>query len=500
MEIAGILSVISSIWMAPIELAERWKIIGRGGGNSTFKKTFGENMTRELYSHGFGKYAGWKKAVFGVLAIVAGVSPLLNGQGRSSPDTLLHSPAEARILGTNTVKPLPGWTSRQEGEKQVLSPSNIPSGGFVMTVEPAEAFKGSDFEQWFQNRVGADVARRGGARSRAQIMRNGDRMLYLAVSYRESTVLYCAVRREEGTVQFSEVQTSLTAARAQHYMTESGLMLAQLVTGNGPRAEKKASTIASSAPDERGEQERAESPAAAGPGVPPEAVEAILHEGAGTTTVWGYAYVETIHLLLKDGWEYAGLDKAPSDLNVNASRQESPKWHHWRKAGNAYLIQENGTWRTLTADVVRPLEPGSGLNAKVQYSRAYTAGGMGGSVFTRSFSFSPNGRFERSNSALHGTGAVQAAQGVSGGAAISANRQGRSAAGGFSSGTAVTEPFSSKSNLGAGDMAGTYRILGYTLELHCDSGKVEHLLAFYPDPREKSSIYLGDATFSPPKN
>jgi hypothetical protein len=226
-----------------------------------------------------------------------------------------------------------------------------------------------------------------------------------------------------------------------------------------------------------------------------------LHEGFGTTTVWGYAYEETVHLLLKDGWEYRGLEKPPSELDVSASRRLEPqKWRRWRKTGRAYEIQENGTWRTLTADVVRPLEPGSGLNAVVEYRRGYAAGGMGGSVFTRSFSFSPDGRFERSNSSLHGTGGVQASQGVSGGAATSANRQGRSVAGGFSGGAPLTGRFSSKSNEGGADMAGIYRVVGYTLELQCDSGKVERLLAFYPDPHDRSSMYITDATYSPPRN
>jgi hypothetical protein len=358
-----------------------------------------------------------------------------------------------------------------------------------MTIEPAEDLQGRGFEQWFQSRLDAANSRRGGTGRRSQITRNGDRMIVVTVSYRDLTVLQAAVRRADGAVQFTEIQTTLTEAQARSHIAESGSMLAQLLTAGAPGAEQTAPAPASAA-----------AVGSTGAGVPQEAIEAVLHEGVGTTTVWGFAYVETIHLLLKDGWEYSGLEKPPSDLDVNASRRMEPrKWHHWRKTGRAYEIQENGTWRALTAGAVRPLEPGHGLNARVQYSRGYSSGGMGGSVFTRSFSFSPDGRFERSNSALHGSGAVQAGQGVTGSAATSANRQGRSVAGGFSSGTAVTGRVSSKSNEGAGDMSGTYRIVGYTLELRCDSGKVEHLLAFYPDPHDNGSIYLNDATYLPPR-
>jgi hypothetical protein len=414
-----------------------------------------------------------------MLAIVAGLAPLLNGQA---------------------VRPLPGWTSRQEGDRQVLSPSNVPNGGFVMTIEPAENLEGRDFEQWFRSRVAAESARRGGDTSRGKITRSTERMIFVTVSYRGSTVLYAAVRRTDGAVQFSAIQTSLAAVRSQNHMAESGQMLAQLLAGNGARAEQKPPAIAPSASEETRAPERAQAEASTGAGVLPEAVEAVLHEGVGTTTVWGFAYVETVHLLFKDGREYTGLDKPLSDLDVNSSRRMEPqKWHHWRKATRGYEIEENGRWRTLTADVVRPLEPGSRLDARVEYSRGYSAGGMGGSVFSRSFSFSSDGRFERSNSAFHGTGAVQGAQGVSGSLATSANRQGRSAAGGFSSGTVVTGRFSSKSTQGAGDLTGTYRVVGYTLELHCDSGKVERLLAFYPDPRDTRSIYLNDATYLPPR-
>jgi hypothetical protein len=429
-----------------------------------------------------------KTVVFGALVMAGGLSPFLHGQGRSATGTA-PSREEAGASNAQAIQPPPGWTSRQEGEAQVLSPSEVPDGGFVMKIEPAEELKGRDFEAWFQSRVDLEITRSGGAGSRGTITRNGDRMIAVAVAYRGVTVLHSAVRRADGAVQFATIQTNLTAAQAQRHMAESGLMLSQLLTGNGRRGDEKSPATAPSA---------SEGPT--GPGVPPEAIEAVLHEGVGTTTAWGFAYVETVHLLLKDGWDYRGLEKSPSDLDVSASRRLEPqKWRHWRKAGRSYEIQENGTWRALAAEVARPLEPGSGLSAVVQYSRGYSAGGMGGSVFSRSFSFSPNGRFERSNSALHGTGAVQAGQGVSGGAAASANRQGRSAAGGFSGGAPLTGRFSTKSNAGAADMAGTYRIAGYTLELHCDSGKVERLLAFYPDPRDRSGIYLGDATYLPPR-
>jgi hypothetical protein len=217
------------------------------------------------------------------------------------------------------------------------------------------------------------------------------------------------------------------------------------------------------------------------------------------STATGYQYVESVDLLLSDGWEYSGLTGPPEDLNAEASRRAEPrKWHRWQKQGSAVYLEVNGSWSKLDGDLVRPLESGSTIHKNLVHRNATTFVGMGGTVGTDRISFYPNGHFERSANVLAGSGVVQSSGGFSGGASSVTNRNGTSAS---SSGTyagpggSVTARSSRSSGAGAGAATGTYRITGYTLELDCANGQTQRLLAFYPFPG-KPQIFIGQVTFN----
>jgi hypothetical protein len=165
-----------------------------------------------------------------------------------------------------------------------------------------------------------------------------------------------------------------------------------------------------------------------GAGAPESKIAGILHEGRGMTTATGYQYVESVDLLLSDGWEYSGLTDPPEDLNIEASKHgELQKWHRWRQQSGAIYLQVNDSWSRLDGDLVRPLESGSAVKKNLVHRNATTFVGMGGTVGTDRISFYPDGHFERSANVLSGSGAVQASKGFSGGASSRTSRNGTTA-------------------------------------------------------------------------
>jgi hypothetical protein len=235
----------------------------------------------------------------------------------------------------------------------------------------------------------------------------------------------------------------------------------------------------------------------------PDTIAAVVHEGRGMSTAQGYQYVESVDLLLKDGWAYVNLAIPPSELSVEASKSAEPeKWRRWQKQGSKILFQDKGTWTEVDgAGIVEPLPGGSRLNVRLITRKALTFGLMGGSVFTQRIQFSSDGKFSRSGDGLHGTGPMQAAGGFSASVASSESSSGRqSSARGVHNGSGGSTAVATSSQTGGrGDLSGTYSISGYTLVLHNDDGSEQRLWAFYPFAAEgkKEAIFIGDTTFNP---
>jgi hypothetical protein len=414
---------------------------------------------------------------------IAGAAPLANAQS---------SPAPA------------GWTTSTTGSITTYQPDDLPSGKtFQLTIQPPQSLAGQPLAAWFTARVQADLQQRGAQAHIGDPQTNPDGFLLLLVPYRDRagqtwTAVYAVASRPDGA-QLCSMVSNLPPQEMKTYVRSGAAIFAETVKqarlGQNPSPLKNdnASVATNSASSDS-------VPAAqSGTGALPSKIAGVLHEGRGMSTPTGYQYVESVHLLLSDGWEYSGLTGPPEDLNAEASRHAEPqKWHRWQQQGSAVYLQINGSWSRLDGDLVRPLESGFAIRKNLVHRNATTFVGMGGTVGTDRISFYPNGHFERSANVLAGSGVVQASGGFSGGASSVTNPNGTTASSSGTyagAGSSVTARSSRSTSGGAGTATGTYRITGYTLELDCANGQTQRLLAFYPFPG-KPQIFIGQVTFN----
>jgi hypothetical protein len=437
----------------------------------------------------------------------------------------------ALIAGGEGPQAPAGWTSHPEGDATVYTPDGLGNGEFTLTIYPTEQISGS-VEDWFNEKVRADLARRGQPTQSGKLGHAQNGLLTISHGFRDQNgkpylVFYNGIRTADQAGHFSIIRSASDLNRMLPYIKMGGTLFGQSVVPGNEGAPQRASaarpTTAPAAPATHTPPKYADAAqrkqaadkirqaiqvAQPGTGVQPAQIAAVLHEGRGVSTVTGFQYVESVNLLLKDGWAYADLEIPPSDLNVEASRRLEPeKWHKWRQESKekfAFEDQKTGKWQSIQAVVVAPLESGSRLNLKLLTRSAVSFGGFGGSTFTRTLRLFPDGRFERTNSALHGTGAMQSTNGFSGSAASYEDKNGRQSSSGTSySGPGGNSPSvvtaGSSKNGPKGDHSGTYSVSGYTLELRSDNGDVQRLLAFYVFPEKgKDNVFIGNVTYSTP--
>ena len=417
---------------------------------------------------------------------LAGTQPLVHAQSLSAPA---------------------GWTASTTGSLALYKPDNLPPGKtFQLTIRPPQSLAGQPFKAWFTAQVQADLQERGAEAHLSNPQTNPDGTLLLLVPYRDRagqnwTAVYAAATSPDGA-QICSMISDLLPQGMKPYIRSGATIFGETVKqahgGPSPSPLKDdnrsgGSIALNSTKDNR---VRAGQP---GANVPESEIAGILHEGRGMTTATGYQYVESVDLLLSDGWEYSGMTRPPEDLNVEASRRAEPqKWHRWRRQGGDIYLQVSGSWSRLEGDLVRPLESGSALKKNLVHRNATTFVGMGGTVGTDRISFYPDGHFERSANVLSGSGAVQASGGFSGGGSSRTSRDGTTTSAygtSASAGGSVTARSSRSAAGDAGAATGTYRIIGYTLELDCANGQVQRLLAFYPFP-SRPQIFIANVTFS----
>jgi hypothetical protein len=326
-----------------------------------------------------------------------------------------------------------GWSTLKDGSNSVYKPVNLPDGNaFSMTVFPAEDLRGRDLLGWLAQHVEADLHQRGVSARLPPPQLGSSGLASETLHFQDRRgqdwiFIYAAAQSPNGPAQFCAMISNLPQSTLTTYISAAGKIFAQSVAlakmaGAPPSATSVASNRSGSNSTEPGrniaENGSEIRPSPPGAGISDTEIQAVLHGGYGTTTVYGYQFVESVHLLLKNGWEYSDLRVPPEDLDAEAARRAEPqRWHQWKQQGGNYFIQEtNGAWTKLQADRVRPLESGASLNKSLIHRDAKQFGGMGSTITTKTIAFLPTGRFERSASFIGGTGAVQSAGGFSAGA------------------------------------------------------------------------------------
>lgn len=402
------------------------------------------------------------------------------------------------IASSAQIAPPAGWTQRATTFGEVLTPAAAPNVSIL--IHPPEPLGGDDLTAWFSRRANEEMQRAGQPLAQPRITRNSAQAYSMFSHIRDAsgqqfTMLYSCVQHADGTAQLVATRIPDSEKDSINYVRMAGIITGQLTRTKASATQAQAATsVTTSAAVAKQVNVVAPEPVPASNGM---AVVALLHEGRGTSTPTGFKYLEQIDALFSDGTAYEQLQVPPEVLNVTESRRVEPaKWHHWRKQGTSYAWDKGGAWTQINAELARPLEPGSQLNRHLITRSAVSFGMSGGSVFSKTFVLSSNGSFNRSNSAMHGSGSMQAAAGASASGYGVQDRYGRRSSSGTygGNGAIATATNTNQPGNGAGDMYGTYSVRGYTLELHTASGATQQLLVCYPFPNS-NKIYIAGATY-----
>ncbi len=231
------------------------------------------------------------------------------------------------------------------------------------------------------------------------------------------------------------------------------------------------------------------SPAAAalpkGTGLASRDIKGVLYSWLQTYGVYGVEYREWTYLLLADGTARRGVPQAaPADFDVAADRRANPgDWGRWKQAGGKYLVDFGEGFEDPPGQMLRqPGKPGERLSGKFQNSNSVVVGSTSawsnwGLLLTK------DGRFRRWDGGGMGGTSGYGDSAVWGmvtrdNKGASSSVGGRNVGGGSSSSTGVTDA----------DLAGTYHIDGWSMELRYDSGAVQR--GFFFTSAERDTIWF----------
>ncbi|WP_455002443.1 hypothetical protein [Cardiobacterium hominis] len=216
-----------------------------------------------------------------------------------------------------------------------------------------------------------------------------------------------------------------------------------------------------------------------GHGVQPQDIETILFDGDIEYRGAGSRFVETEHLLLKDGWAYDDLRVPPADLDVAASRKNEPEqWHRWRKQGDGYQIEKAGSWQDYPGTAVSPTPRGATLDGTYTYGESATTL-YNSDVYFDHLYFKADGSYSRS-----GYSSSSLSNDITG-LSIHADSDGNVSA--LSRGSDSSTADLNRNTVGvtgynkggkAEASPGRYQIDGYTIELTDPDGKTTRELFF----------------------
>ncbi|GGJ18967.1 hypothetical protein [Deinococcus roseus] len=213
--------------------------------------------------------------------------------------------------------------------------------------------------------------------------------------------------------------------------------------------------------------------------------------------------VPHLALLLKDGTAYLGLRVPPEDLDLQTSRKNEPEqWTKWKKTGKNILLLVKNKWTGFEADPVFPAKNNEKLNGEFKHMKSSYNFVLGGTTSSTFFTFDAKGKFEISTSSLFSTGNLQSINGESVSSASFRDREGSSGSTGYAGGNingegpTVVSSVQHNNQTPNPDMAGSYTLNGYTLQLKLGNGQVVRKLFFFFDDK-KEDFWIEDASYYP---
>jgi hypothetical protein len=213
-----------------------------------------------------------------------------------------------------------------------------------------------------------------------------------------------------------------------------------------------------------------------GKGLSPDRVANVLYSWRQVLQVGGLQIDEKAYLLLKDGSARNGVPPVPpEDCDFAREREERPaRWGHWRKSAGKLQVNFGQGWETPPGQTIAsPGQPGERFDGDYARYSSFFMIGMASSWSREGIVLRPDGRFSRSKrggvGSTNGYGDQQvAAYGAWDDKGSASTVSGPGFGGGGSSTTGVRD----------GDLHGRYRVDGWALELHYDSGAIERVFFF----------------------
>lgn len=359
------------------------------------------------------------------------------------------------------IPPIPGWDQQTANGITKFTPrSHSPTGVIYEIFSPRKITKEEEnnLADWLQRAAMKNLLSSGYSTSSIvdseSVEENGYYYFNIAVkSSAEKTLVisFISYRRQDGQTRLAkytqpaDLKTPHVDTALNHFMSLS-------------KAESKMN-----------KDEKQASTAAATQAVDAAGLEGIVIHEEYTYGVGGILILEyRPYLLLKDGSIFKHPKTSPYDVNAKTSKQNEPdKWGTWKLLGKTLVVQlpERGglktyEWKEKQWYWTKPAVKGEVINGSFL---TMSGGGNTASGGSTMIAVSSNIRFNNKGQFTHATSAGA----TSGG------------------GGAYSET----------DKAGTYKLNGYSIELHYNNGQiVKTLFYFFPDG--KDNFGMGGRTYT----
>jgi hypothetical protein len=385
------------------------------------------------------------------------------------------------LLAESNPAPPDGWTSTAAGPVTIYSLANA-AAAVEFRLHPAAAPTDA-LSVWFTHRLhsppaGIDISSFGDAKqtdtATYTVVQKGTRL----ATGTAVVVIDMGCQTKGGAFRYGELilppdmaVINSSASSAASVMARACIetLAAQMPTAPSTPSKPQAQTVKTSMP--------------AVDGIKGKQIEAILFSWAQVYRVTGLQLEENAYLLLKDGSYRTQVPQAPlEEFDVAADKASNPKkWGRWRKEGGKYLLAELGAANFHTPEhqsIKLPARTGEILNGSWSAGSGGTIGTTG-YWSTSSVTLTADGRFTRNSSGGSGGSSSPGADYNVSVLTVHNDEGSASAVGSRNFGGGG----SSKNGQTIANRSGTYKLNGYTMELHYDDGRIVRQLFFTDDDR-----------------